>query len=207
MLPVLFLMFIYAVAHSYLAGARARSAFRARFGERAYHGLYRAIFNIVALATLAPILGLIMLAPGPNVWILDFKWLFIIQAVGLVGFIVALLQVDFLRFAGLKQLFAYLNGAPLPLPDEAMQTGGLYRLVRHPLYLFSLLVLWPVSAMTAAYLGFCIGATLYFVIGSWYEERRLVALFGPAYVDYQRRVPWLFPLSLRAWRSSRTEER
>jgi protein-S-isoprenylcysteine O-methyltransferase Ste14 len=79
------------------------------------------------------------------------------------------------------------------LPTEPLQTGGVYQLVRHPLYLFSLMVIWPLPAMTEAMLGFNIAATIYFTFGSLLEERRLVAIFGQDYITYQQRVPWLIP--------------
>jgi protein-S-isoprenylcysteine O-methyltransferase Ste14 len=36
--------------------------------------------------------------------------------------------------------------------------------------------------------------TLYFYFGSVFEERRLLAEFGEAYQDYQRRVPRFIPV-------------
>jgi len=55
------------------------------------------------------------------------------------------------------------------------------------------MLIWPVTTMTDAYFGFAIGATIYFVVGSYYEEKRLLVVFGEDYAAYQRRVPWLFP--------------
>ncbi|MFW5772948.1 MAG: methyltransferase family protein, partial [Phototrophicaceae bacterium] len=116
------------------------------------------------------------------------------QALGLVGFVLALAKIDQGRFAGTRQLRAYLNHEPLPLPPESLQTGGVYGWVRHPLYLFSMMVIWPVTTMTEAYLGFCIATTIYFLAGSYFEERRMLREFGQPYRDYQARVPWLLPL-------------
>jgi protein-S-isoprenylcysteine O-methyltransferase Ste14 len=119
--------------------------------------------------------------------------LLIIQVISAIGLIVSLLQIDLLRFLGFRQVKAYLNGDSLPLPTENLQIKGLYRFVRHPLYLFSIVSIWSVSSMADVYLGFCIGATLYFVVGSLYEERRLIKTFGEPYINYQQRVPWLIP--------------
>jgi len=190
-------MLAYGVLHTLLAGW-FKPRFRARFGERAYFGLYRILFNTVVTITLAPI-AVAILAEDPNAPII---WQFptsaepvlmAVQLVGLAGMAVSLLQIDGMRFLGISQLRAYLNGGTLPLPDEPLQTGGVYKLVRHPLYLFSLLILWPVTVMRGAYFGFCIGTTLYFIIGSLYEERRLVEGFGEAYLEYRKRVAWLVP--------------
>lgn len=196
MIAVLLTMLAYGAVHSLLAWRRVKSALKDRTGERAYHGLYRITYNIIATLTLAPIFALIIFRPGEIVWRIPQGWLpllLIIQAVGLIGLFVSLLQIDLGQFSGLSQLLAYLNGDPLPLPREPLQTDGVYRLVRHPLYLFSLMVIWPIPTMTEAYLGFCIGSTIYFVAGSYMEERRLLKAFGARYIDYQKRVPWLFP--------------
>lgn len=196
MIPVLLAMAAWALAHSYTAGS-FKAIFRARFGERAYHGLYRILYNIFAALTLIPVFGMVILLPNTVVWNIDLTWeplLLGIQLVGLVGLVVSLLQIDALRFAGLRQAWVYLRGGALPLPEEPLQTGGLYALVRHPLYLFALLTSWPVTTMTAPYLGWCIGVTAYFVVGSLLEEQRLLAAFGDEYARYRARVPWLLPL-------------
>jgi protein-S-isoprenylcysteine O-methyltransferase Ste14 len=37
--------------------------------------------------------------------------------------------------------------------------------------------------------------TLYVLIGTWLEERKLVLEFGEAYLRYQRQVPMLIPFA------------
>ena len=43
-------------------------------------------------------------------------------------------------------------------------------------------------------LSHAVAITAYFVIGSWFEERKLVALHGEAYRHYRDKVPALLPL-------------
>jgi hypothetical protein len=45
--------------------------------------------------------------------------------------------------------------------------------------------------------------TLYFIIGSLLEERKLLAYYGEAYREYRQRVPGLFPLP---WRNLSREQ-
>lgn len=194
---ILLAMLGYGFIHTWLAGA-FKPVFRSRFGDRAYEGLYRILFNVVAAAGLGAIgLAMILLdAREPVIWVLPASLepvLIVVQGIGIAGAVVSLLQIDLGRFTGLSQLRAYLAGEPLPLPPEPLRVTGVYRWVRHPLYLFSLMALWPVTVMRGAYFGFCLGATIYFVIGSLYEERRMVAAFGEAYRAYQRQTPWLIP--------------
>lgn len=195
----LFVMFIFALVHSWMAGG-LKTIIRRRFGERAFHGLYRITYNLVSLVTVIPIGLLLVFARGEVVWTLSGQVVpltVLVQAIGVVGFVVSLMQVDQGQFMGLAQMRAYFAGQPLPLPPEPLQQRGMYRFVRHPLYLFSMMVQWPLPIMTETWLAFNIGATLYFVIGSRLEERRLQGIFGDEYREYQRRVPWLLPLPRR----------
>ncbi len=195
---ILLLVFtlVFAVSHSILARLSVKSRIRTRMGDRAYEGLYRITYNVLAVVTFMPIFVVLGLQPGNDVWNLQGFWAVVfrvLQLIGLVGLTTSVLQVDTGRFAGTRQLRAYLSGEPLPLPDEPLRTDGLYGFVRHPLYLFSLLVLWFTPSMTLNWLVFVIAATVYFVVGSLFEERTMVDLFGEPYVQYQRDVPWLIP--------------
>jgi protein-S-isoprenylcysteine O-methyltransferase Ste14 len=40
--------------------------------------------------------------------------------------------------------------------------------------------------------------TLYVIIGTWLEERKLVLEFGEAYLQYQKEVPMLIPFAIRS---------
>lgn len=71
--------------------------------------------------------------------------------------------------------------------------GGLYAWVRHPIYTAGLIFLWLTPILTSNLLAMNIGLTLYILIGAWLEERKMVAEFGEAYREYQRRVPMLIP--------------
>lgn len=189
-------MLIFALVHTALAGQAGKQAFRARFGDRAYHGLYRISYNLLSLLLLAPVLFYIWWQ-GRVIWVIPDEYellLLALQAVGLLGVAAALLQADLWDFLGLRQAVAYLRGDTLPLPPPPLATNGVYALVRHPLYLFALLVIWPVTAMTDLLLVFNLAATAYFLIGSRWEEKRLLAAYGEAYDSYRRRVPWLLPL-------------
>lgn len=191
---------IFGVVHSVLAGQNVKQRVRERIGTQRYEAFYRLTYNLLAVVMLAPVALLLLVAPGGIVWQVESPLVTLVfnglRLAGLLGLTVSLLQIDLGRFAGWSQLRAYLNGTPLPLPDEPLQTGGLYGRVRHPLYFFSLLVLWPAPTMTEALLALNIGSTVYFLIGSIYEERHLTQTFGDAYRQYQARVPWMLP-SLR----------
>jgi protein-S-isoprenylcysteine O-methyltransferase Ste14 len=189
---------IWAFVHSITAASSTKRTFRNRFGERAYQGLYRLLYNLFSLLSFLPVLyALWTQIPQVTLWIIPYPWRYItmgMQLLALLGLALSLLQTDVWAFIGLRQALRYVQGSADPeVPDQLVVTGT-YRWVRHPLYSFSLLFIWLNPAMTLGSLLFNVLATLYFWIGSIYEERRLVRAFGQTYEEYQQTVPRLFPL-------------
>ena len=80
-----------------------------------------------------------------------------------------------------------------------MVIGGLYRFVRHPLYTFSLLVLWLSPSMTVNTLIVYAALTIYILIGAVFEERKLLRQFGQEYAHYKSVTPMLIPGFKMGW--------
>jgi protein-S-isoprenylcysteine O-methyltransferase Ste14 len=191
---------IWALLHSLMAARRTKNWVRGRVGERPYQGLYRLFYNIIAGVTFLPVLWVTAVElPHTQLWHIPAPWSYaanLVQIVGLIGLGIALFQTDFWDFVGLRQAVRYFRGeAEINLPPKLV-TGGMYALVRHPLYFFSLLVIWFVPLMTLQTLIFNFFATMYLWAGSRVEERRLADFFGPAYEEYRRKVPGLLPIKL-----------
>ncbi len=86
---------------------------------------------------------------------------------------------------------------PRPTAGNAFTVRGPYRWVRHPLYLFSLIIIWSGPVFTWDRMLHNTLWTIWIVIGATMEERDLVDCFGNAYRDYQKAVPMLLPKSVR----------
>lgn len=115
-------------------------------------------------------------------------WL--IMLVGMRGY-------DLGRLAGIRQILDSLRGVQ-DTDDEPLRLDGLHRYVRHPLYTAGFLILW--GRVTGEFdLATALWGSLYLLIGTWFEERRLVRLYGTEYVEYRRRVPAFFPWKGRAY--------
>ncbi len=71
-----------------------------------------------------------------------------------------------------------------------LETGGAYRLVRHPIYLGTLLLMAATPDLTAGRLLFTALSLVYLIVGVALEERSLVDEFGPAYEAYRATVRW-----------------
>src|SRR5205823_1186610 len=74
--------------------------------------------------------------------------------------------------------------------DEELQTGGVYQLVRHPLYFGWLLIVFGAAHMTGDRLTFAVLTTTYLVIAMPWEERSLEREFGLSYQRYKETVRW-----------------
>jgi protein-S-isoprenylcysteine O-methyltransferase Ste14 len=150
---------------------------------------YRLAYNIFAAISFLPILYLMATLPNKMVYEVPSPWNLVMfggQLISALLLLVAFLQTDSLSFVGLRQLFEEQKSG-------ALVTRGLYRVVRHPLYTFSLLFIWLTSTVSQNSLTVYMGATIYTLIGAYFEERKLLREFGEAYAVYKKSTPMLIP--------------
>ncbi|MEE8576385.1 MAG: isoprenylcysteine carboxylmethyltransferase family protein [candidate division Zixibacteria bacterium] len=111
-----------------------------------------------------------------------------------VGWLIVLLatfMINHFELFGLRQTWYPLIGKE---PTETpFQTTGFYNYVRHPLMLGFLIAFWATPHMTFGHLLFAAVTTGYILVGTWFEERDLVAALGDDYVAYRKRVLMLIP--------------
>jgi methanethiol S-methyltransferase len=101
---------------------------------------------------------------------------------------------------GLIPIRVYLRGKQLRAPNVIVR--GPYLWVRHPLYFFTLVLIWSAPDVSLDRLLFNVLWTIWVVLGTYLEEKDLVAEFGEKYRHYQKTVPMLFP-----WRFPRGSKR
>ena len=197
---ILLAMLGFGVVHSLLASHAAKTVAGGVFGDRHSRGWYRLVYNGLAVVSVLPALALMVALPDRELYRIPAPFsalALILQAVGALGIVYSLYQLDLAHFSGLKQWAGWLRRMKVHSESDTsashLVVDGLHRYVRHPLYTSSMIVLWLASPMTINRLTFIIAATAYFYVGSIFEERKLVAEFGDAYRDYQRRVPRLAP--------------
>ncbi|MFH1185345.1 MAG: isoprenylcysteine carboxylmethyltransferase family protein [Chloroflexota bacterium] len=185
---------LWAAIHSWLASSRMKELARRKLGDHTVRA-YRLAYNVFSVVTLAPIALLMRALPDRPLYSVDMPWALVMlggQAISALLLILALLQTDTLHFAGISQLLA-------GKPSSGMVTTGFYGLVRHPLYLFGLLILWLTPHMTVSVLTVYSVLTIYLFVGALLEERRLLQEFGAAYEDYRAHTPMIIPAW--GWRS------
>ena len=116
-------------------------------------------------------------------------------AISLIGFgllLVASFLINHFELFGLQQVYLHAKGAQAK--PIAFKTVGLYKLVRHPIYVGFLIFAWVTPVMTVGHLLFAVGNLIYVLIGMRLEERDLVREFGDTYTQYQERVRGLVPI-------------
>ncbi|MEM1372075.1 MAG: hypothetical protein AAGG72_07600, partial [Pseudomonadota bacterium] len=74
-----------------------------------------------------------------------------------------------------------------------MPTGGLFRVVRQPIYVSFALTTWFVSVWTPDQLMVATILTAYCLIGPLAKEKRFTAMFGGKWLDYKKDKPYWFP--------------
>jgi protein-S-isoprenylcysteine O-methyltransferase Ste14 len=100
---------------------------------------------------------------------------------------------DSLSFFGIRQILNFRKEKKIN-PEEGIKRNGLLGLMRHPMYLALIIYLW---CQTFRMVDIVVNAllTIYVIIGTILEERKLVLEFGDAYTKYQNEVPMLIPFT------------
>jgi protein-S-isoprenylcysteine O-methyltransferase Ste14 len=178
---------VYGAVHSWLASANLKRSMAAL--RPALMPAYRLIYNGLAVLLLLPPLWLTGRAEGAALWHWPawIAWPAAALAVG--GFLWSLRWYDGMDFIGLRQWRAQAADGG---EHERLSLSPLHRHVRHPWYALGLLLLWT-RDLNAAWLVTALVVTVYVVVGSRLEERKLEALYGEAYRRYRQRVPGLLP--------------
>ena len=159
--------------------------------------VYRLAFNALALLLLVPPVYLTFSLPGERLWEWRGGWAWLMNGLALAalcGFVFSARLYDSAEFFGLRQ---WRERERRVEDQENFRISAVHRYVRHPWYAMGLVLIWTRDMnlpmlLTAALL------TLYLVIGSRLEERKLIAYYGDVYKEYRRLVPGLLPLPGRS---------
>jgi protein-S-isoprenylcysteine O-methyltransferase Ste14 len=174
---------VFALHHSALARPSSKQALSRIVPDRLLRSVYVWVASLLLLTVAVlwrPVGGEIYRAAAP----LSIP-LVLLQLAGLWLIVRAVSLIDALELAGIRQ-----PGAAGQPEAKGLQTGGPYRLVRHPLYLGWMLVAFGSPHLTGDRLVFAAVSSLYLLIAMPWEERSLGETFGDAYTQYRQRVRW-----------------
>jgi methanethiol S-methyltransferase len=184
---------LFAVQHSLMARPWFKRAWARIVPEPVERATY-VLFSSLAL------LGLFWLWQpiGGSIWSVESpagRWaLRGLYAFGWLLLLVSTCLIDHFDLFGLSQVWRHLRGRAPVAPE--FRTPGLYRHVRHPIYMGWLCIFWATPEMTAAHLVFAVATTAYILAAIPIEERDLIQLHGDVYRRYREQVAMILPLRL-----------
>ena len=193
------LVSIFAAHHSIFARENVKSWLVRRVPERLLRSVYVWTASLLLLGTCAawrPIGRELFHTTGVGSWFHAA-----VQLLGIWMIARAVRGLDPLELAGIRQSpvdsrQSTVNsrqstvGRGLTADDRRLTTDGPYRLVRHPLYLGWILLVFGAAHMTGDRVAFAALTTAYLLIAIPWEERSLVQSWGDQYLRYQRLVRW-----------------
>ncbi len=155
---------------------------------------YRIFYNMASVITLIPLLIYSRRVREAPI----FYWegpLAIIQILLLAGsiylFIAGGRHYSWTQFSGIAQIRTErINGSLCNC--DSFVVSDIHQIIRHPWYLGGIMIVWAVNLNVSTILINII-ISVYFVVGAFLEERKLVREFGDNYRKYQQTVSMLFP--------------
>lgn len=170
------LFVVFAAHHSLLARAGVQDAMRKVCPDRLLRTVYvwtASVLLVLVCWFWQPIGGQVYRTTG---------WTTLVHtglaAAGLLLIVLSVRAIDALELAGIRKSHAVSN----------LQITGPYRIVRHPLYLGWMLIVFAPANMTGDRLYFAAISSAYLIVAIPWEERSLEAAYGAAYDGYKRLV-------------------
>ena len=177
--------------HSLLASLWFKDAVKRRFAS--FYPYYRLTYNLLSVLLIVPVLWFMNSIGGKPLLVWEGHLRFISIGLGIIalaGFFWSSRYYDMSEFMGFRQFSAKDQPAE---EGEIFTLSPLHRFVRHPWYFLSLVILWT-RDMNLPFLITAFSFTLYFIVGSRLEDKKLLLHYGKGYARYMTLVPGLVPL-------------
>ncbi len=148
----------------------------------------RAAIGWAFVALQAVLLIALVVLPGGGAWSTP-GWL------RSVGFACILAGLGLIAISSLR-LGSALTPTPVPTAAGSLQTGGLYRFVRHPIYTGVLTIVVGLVVRSGSWAHVAVGVitVVFFDRKARWEEARLAERY-PDYADYAARTPRFVPFT------------
>ncbi|MEO8678509.1 MAG: methyltransferase [Vicinamibacterales bacterium] len=172
---------VFALHHSAMARSGAKHWIARVVPAELERSVYVWISSLLFLAVLwmwEPMPGTAWEATGATMWGLRLG-----QLLGLWLTLRSAAVLDIMELNGVRQL----NRKTRPVE---FTVAGPFSLVRHPIYLGWILLVFGAPLMTVTRLVFAAVSSAYLIIAIPWEERSLVESFGERYRTYQKQVKW-----------------
>ncbi len=176
---------VFALHHSLFARTRLKQFVNALVSpalERSVYALVASVLFLLVCALWQPVPGVLYAVPAP------WRWAgYAVQAIGMLLTFAGSRALDMFDLSGVRQVQEARTGGR---PPRDLQTGGVYRIVRHPVYFGWVLLVLGAPEMTFTRFSFAAISVSYLALAIPLEERSLLETFGPIYEAYRRQVRW-----------------
>ena len=169
---------VFALHHSLFARAPVKAWLGSACPARLLRPLYvwiASVLLILVLVTWQRVGGTVYEAAGWRALALGT-----VQVAGVWLIALSVRAIDPLELAGIRPGHG----------SAALQVTGPYRLVRHPLYLGWMLIVFGAARLTGDRVAFAAISSFYLVVAIPWEERSLEQTFGESYARYRKLVRW-----------------
>ena len=183
---------LWCVVHSTLVSVTVTDYLKPRLGN--HFRFYRLFYNGFAIVTLIPIAIYSYTVQNEPVFSWD-GYLRVVQVflffIAIYLFFAGITHYDALQFLGIRQLKQNSISEGMTKTGQLNATGIL-GMIRHPWYVGAIAFIWARQLDVSAIIVNII-LTAHLIIGTYLEERKLVAEFGDEYRAYQKEVPMFIP--------------
>lgn len=196
------LWIIWCAIHSGMISVTATEYLNRRFGR--HFRFYRLVYNLVAIATIIPVILYGQSIQGHAI----IRWegcMIIVQVllliIAVLLFFTGARRYDILQFLGLRQIRTETSHSILTQTGQ-LDTTGILGITRHPWYLGTIVLIWSRGLDVSALITNVI-LTIYLIVGTFIEERKLLIEYGEEYRKYQEKVSMLIPFKYVRYRIKR----
>jgi protein-S-isoprenylcysteine O-methyltransferase Ste14 len=177
---------VYFYLHSLLAATSVKAFFANRFSLTSPR-TYRIGYNIIGLTGILLLFYFQFILPSTILFQPGLITICIalgLMLIGLIIMIVAIRNYDWKSFVGISEEKIY-----------ALVIAGMNKYVRHPLYSGTMLFVAGYFIWQPYFKNLLLMFLMwiYLAIGIFYEEKKLVNLYGNVYKNYQKRVKKMIP--------------
>jgi len=164
-----------------------------------YYAFYRLFYILISLFLLIPLIKYTAQLDNKVIIIyglhMDIFRYVLISGSLLMFFWAFFFDYDSLSFFGVRQILNFGRIKKIN-PSDEIKRSGLLGIMRHPMYFALIIYLWcQTHKMSDIVVNTVL--TVYIIIGTKLEEKKLVLEFGEAYIKYQKEVPMLIPFTKR----------
>jgi len=185
----------YCALHSYLISIRFTNLMTRLLKN--YYAFYRICYVLISFILLVPLINItgqidnqVIITYSLSLTIVRYV---LISSSLLMFFWAFFFNYDSLSFFGIRQILNFWKDKKIN-PSDEVKKNGLLGIIRHPMYFALILYLWC-QTFRVSDIVVNIVLTIYIIIGTRLEEKKLVLEFGDTYVRYQQEVPMLIPFA------------